>query len=112
MAKNTAAEQARTEEFFDHINGATSDRVARFREQMKTAVEEAAADAKRKRIANLAFEMGHCLFGVAGIAAIKLAEIYNLISPVLTTPIYAFGFAFIGWHFCKFNGYWRRNRNA
>ena len=104
MAKNHDTEQEqREQEFRNHINRIIQERTAKLQEQAEEAFAKAAENAKRSRQRKLAREVARCVFAVAGIAALYLAETAGLISPVLTDPMYAIGFATIGWHLCKIN---------
>lgn len=102
MAKNIDTEQERIEqEFLNHINEIAKERTGKLQEQFNEAITKAAENAKRNRQRKLAREVACCIVAVAGIAALYLAEHAGLISAVLTGPVYAIAFAYLGWHLCK-----------
>ena len=102
MAKNIDNEQERIErEFHKRINETVKDRADKFAAQMNEAIAKAAENAAKNRKRKLAREIARCFLAVTGIACLYLAETAGLISNVLTVPVYAFAFVFIGWHLCK-----------
>jgi hypothetical protein len=106
MAKNTNTEQDRNErESFDHINGITRERVNNFTEQITGAFAKAAEAAEMARKRKLAHEVGKCFFAAAAVAGLYLAESAGLISAVLTDPLRAIAYVYLGWHLCKIGSY-------
>ena len=102
MAKNIDNEQERMErDFHNHLNETTRQRVGKIAAQMEEAFAKDAEDAAKNRKRKLAREVTRCLLSVTGIACLYLAEKAGLIAPVLTDPMYAISFVFIGWHLCK-----------
>lgn len=102
MAKNIDNEQERIErEFHKNINETVKDRADKFAAQMNEAIAKAAENAAKNRKRKLAREVARCFLAVTGIACLYLAETAGLISNVLTVPVYAIAFVFIGWHLCK-----------
>lgn len=102
MAKNTDTEQERIEqEFRNHINGIVKERTAKLQEQFGEAYAKAAQNAAKNRKRKLTREVAYCIFAVTGIAAVYMAEAAGLIAPVITGPVYAVAFTYLGWHLCK-----------
>ena len=94
--------QERTEqEFHNRINGVAQERAENMQTQLRGALAKAAEAAEKKRKAMIAREYGLSLLAVAGIAGLYMAQIAGLISSVLTYPVYAIAFVYIGWHLCK-----------
>ena len=95
-------EQERNEQKFrSHINGIAQERATKLKEQLQEAITQAAQEAENRRKRKLYRELAKCFFAVAGIFGLCMAESAGLISALLTTPVYAIGFVFIGWHLCK-----------
>lgn len=102
MAKNHDTEQERMErEFHNRINGIVQERTSKLQAQVDEAIAKAAETAARNRKRKLAREVAHCIFAVAGIVGLHLAEAAGLISAVLTNPVFAIAFVSLGWHLCK-----------
>ncbi len=102
MAKNFDNEQERIErEFHDHMNEAIQQRADKLAAQAKELLAKAAEDAAKNRKRKIAREVTRCFLAITGIACLYLAETLGLISPVLTGPVYAIAFIYIGWHLCK-----------
>lgn len=102
MAKNFDNEQERIErEFHDHMNEAIQQRADKLAAQAKELLAKAAEDAAKNRKRKIAREVTRCFLAITGIACLYLAETFGLISPVLTGPVYAIAFIYIGWHLCK-----------
>ena len=102
MAKNIDHEQERMErEFHNHLNETVQHRADKFAERMNEAMAKAAEYAAKNRKRKLAREIARCFLAAAGIACLYKAETAGLISFVMTVPVYAFAFSYIGWHLCK-----------
>lgn len=102
MAKNINHDQERNDqEFRDIINERIQKRAGELKEQLQDAIAKAEEEAKIIRKRKIIHEVACCLFAVAGVAGLYLAETAGLISPVLTAPIYAFAFTYLGWHLRK-----------
>ena len=100
MSKHFKPEEER--EFFDHINAEAQARVEKAK--AAEAWERAEAEAKRNKKVRLTRELARGLAGVAVMSGLYLAEHAELISPVLTNPVYVLAFVFIGWQLCKIEG--------
>ena len=102
MTKNIDNEQERIErEFHNHLNETVQSRKDKFAEQMNEAIAKAAEYAAKNRKRKVAREVARCFLAAAGIACLYKAETAGLISYVMTVPVYALGFTYIGWHLCK-----------
>lgn len=94
--------QDRTEqEALDRLNGITQERIRQAGEQVKEALTKAAENAERSRKRKMAGLAARCFLAAAGIVGLYLAQDAGLISTVLTHPVYAIGFTYLGWHLCK-----------
>lgn len=102
MAKNTETTQERNDQAFrNSCNEAAQERVRKIGEQVKETLTKAAEAAERNRKRKQACEVLRCFLASIGIVGLYLAETAGLISSVLTTPVYAIAFVYIGWHACK-----------
>ena len=103
MAKNTktTTNDHNEQETFNRINGITHERAAAIGEQVKSALTKAAEKAERERKQKQAREVGRCFLASVGIAGLYMAQAAGLISPVLTIPVYAIAFVYLGWHLCE-----------
>ena len=93
MAKNIDNDQVWSE--------SVQNKADKFAAQMNEAIAKAAECAAKNRKRKLAREVARCFFAVAGMACLYMAETAELISSVLTVPVYAVALVFLGWHLCK-----------
>ena len=102
MAQNFDKEQDRMEqEFHDHLNETVKGRADKFAARMNEMLAEASAAAAKNRKRKITREVARCFLSAAAIGCLYMAETAGLISNVLTVPVYAIAFVYIGWHLCK-----------
>ena len=82
---------------------ALNDAVAKATERAKEALEKAFVAAEKNRKKKLGRELAKCFLATACIVGLCLAEIFGLISDVLTNPAITLALIYFGWHACKVN---------
>ena len=101
MAKTTDNQEQMEQAIRSRINASAQEMANKIQAKASEAIQKATEAAQKKRKAMLAREVAKCFLTCAAVAGLYAAQAADLISTVLTHPLYAIAFVCFGWHLCK-----------